>query len=169
VRCWTSSRSFFWFPPGGAPRFQQELGACVAASQLDGACSCAAGDYFALLAEIPGDHAGIFTHQHAPRPASPLSRPWPLVQPCSAWAGIDATLMAEVVLRSSRGRPGIEPPAAICLRSLYQHAPGAGARPLVLTTIPPWARYGRLGRYLDTTLRQFGRRSHRHALCLRPW
>jgi tetratricopeptide (TPR) repeat protein len=152
---------FLRFPLEVRQTFHQELGACLAARLDVRVIIALRDDYFGLLAEFQEAIPDIFTHQmHLSR----LTRTQALaaaVEPVKrVGLTIDETLLAEAILpQLDEPGQGIAPPLLqIVCDALYQHAQDAGRTHIGQED---YAAIGdvrqALGRYLDTTLRRFGR------------
>jgi hypothetical protein len=141
--------------------FHQELGACVAAAHLDVHFIIALrDDYFSALAEFQDAIPDLFTHEMRLARFTHAQALAAAVEPVKrvGW-NIDETLVAEVILpQLDELEKGIEPPLLqIVCDALYQQAQDAGRTSI---GAEEYATLGdarqALGRYLDTTLRQFG-------------
>ena len=141
--------------------FHQELGACVAAAHLDVHFIIALrDDYFSALAEFQEAIPDLFTHEMRLARLTQAQALAAAVEPVKrvGWS-IDEALVAEVILpQLDEVEKGIEPPLLqIVCDALYQQAQDAGRTSI---GAEEYAALGdvrqALGRYLDTTLRQFG-------------
>jgi hypothetical protein len=152
---------FLRFPPEVRRGFPWELRACMDASLDIRVMIALREDYFALLAEFQEAIPDIFTHQMYLSRLTAAQALAAAVEPVKrVGLTMDETLLAEVILpQLDEAGQGIAPPLLqIVCDALYQHAQDAGR---TVIGVEDYVAIGEvrqaLGRYLDTTLRQFGR------------